>query len=158
MIRLFYDPHSLTWAQAGADGKTHKDHESAMAAGHYMLSGDFFENYQKFDSFFKILEDPNHFRRYKKLVIDRDDFVQPSCEGSVGRDFQRYDRSGRRTRDSVGFLAGMSSKGPFRSRSVVSQRRGPASLIACVADKLFVIVGDGERRAQLPEDSQRSSH
>ena len=97
MIRLFYNPHSLTWAQAGADGKTHKDHESAMAAGHYMLSGDFFENYQKFDSFFKILEDPNHFRRYKKLVIDRDDFVQPSCESRwdeifkdmVGRDAER---------------------------------------------------------------------
>jgi flavin-dependent dehydrogenase len=80
MIKLFYNPHSLTWAQAGADGKAHKDHESAMAAGHYMLSGDFFENYKKFDSFFEILEDPTHFRRYKKLVIDRDAFVQPSCE------------------------------------------------------------------------------
>jgi flavin-dependent dehydrogenase len=80
MIKLFYNPHSLTWAQAGADGKAHKDHESAMAAGHYMLSGDFFENYRKFDSFFEILEDPTHFRRYKKLVIDRDAFVQPSCE------------------------------------------------------------------------------
>jgi hypothetical protein len=79
MIRLFYDPHSLTWAQAGADGKTHKDHESAMAAGHYMLSGDFFENYEKFDGFFKVLEDPANFRRYKKLVIDRENFVQPSC-------------------------------------------------------------------------------
>jgi len=79
MIRLFYDPHSLTWAQAGADGKTHKDHESAMAAGHYMLSGDFFENFEKFDGFFKILEDPKQFRRYKKLVIDRPDFVQPTC-------------------------------------------------------------------------------
>ena len=80
MIRLFYDPHSLTWAQAGADGRTHKDHESAMAAGHYMLSGDFFENYEKFDGFFKVLEDPTQFRRYKKLVIDREDLVQPSCQ------------------------------------------------------------------------------
>jgi hypothetical protein len=50
-----------------------------MAAGHYMLSGDFFENYEKFEDFFQILEDPKHFRRYKKVVIDRDDFVQPSC-------------------------------------------------------------------------------
>jgi flavin-dependent dehydrogenase len=80
MIRLFYNPHSLTWAEAGADGKTHKDHESAMAAGHYMLSGDFFENYEKFDSFFKVLEDQTQFRRYKKLVMDRDEFVQPSCQ------------------------------------------------------------------------------
>ena len=79
MIRMFYNPHSVTWAQAGADGRTHKDHESAMAAGHYMLSGDFFENYEKFEGFFQILEDPRQFRRYKKLVIDRDDFVQPSC-------------------------------------------------------------------------------
>jgi len=97
MIKLFYNPHSLTWAQAGADGKAHKDHESAMAAGHYMLSGDFFENYQKFDSFFEILENPTHFRRYKKLVIDRDNFVQPSCESRweeifkdmVSRDVER---------------------------------------------------------------------
>ena len=80
MIKLFYDPHSLTWAQAGADGKAHKEHESAMAAGHYMLSGDFFENYEKFNSFFEILEHPDHFRRYKKLVIDREDYDKSSCE------------------------------------------------------------------------------
>jgi flavin-dependent dehydrogenase len=88
MIRLFYNPHSLTWAQAGADGERHKDHESAMAAGHYMLSGDFFENYHKFDGFFQILENPDHFRRYKKLVIDRDDFVQPSCSSKWSAVFQ----------------------------------------------------------------------
>ena len=79
MIKLFYNPHSVTWAQAGADGEAHKNHESAMAAGHYMLSGDFFENYKKFEGFFEILEDPEQFRRYKKLVIDRDEFVQPTC-------------------------------------------------------------------------------
>ena len=79
MINLFYKPHTLTWAQAGADGQTHKNHESAMAAGHYMLSGDFFENYEKFEGFFQILEHPENFRRYKKLVIDREEFVQPSC-------------------------------------------------------------------------------
>ncbi|MEO5717525.1 MAG: NAD(P)/FAD-dependent oxidoreductase [Chthoniobacterales bacterium] len=79
MIKLFYDPHTVTWAQAGADGQTHKNHESAMAAGHYMLSGDFFENYKKFEGFFEILESPEQFRRYKKLVIDRKEFVQPTC-------------------------------------------------------------------------------
>jgi flavin-dependent dehydrogenase len=79
MIRLFYNPHAVTWAQAGADGLAHRAHESAMAAGHYMLSGDFFENYEKFEGFFKILEDPKHFQRYKKVVIDRPEFNQPSC-------------------------------------------------------------------------------
>jgi flavin-dependent dehydrogenase len=79
MIRLFYNPHAVTWAQAGADGLAHKAHESAMAAGHYMLSGDFFENYEKFEAFFKILEDPRQFQQYKKVVIDRKEFNHPSC-------------------------------------------------------------------------------
>ena len=78
MIRLFYNPHALTWAEAGADGLTHKDHENAMAAGHYMLAGDFFENYGKYDEFFKSLEDGETFRRYKKYVIDRPAF-QTEC-------------------------------------------------------------------------------
>jgi hypothetical protein len=79
MIRLFYNPHAVTWAQAGSDGLAHKAHESAMAAGHYMLSGDFFENYEKFDEFFKVLEDPKQFHRYQKLVIDRPAFNHPTC-------------------------------------------------------------------------------
>lgn len=78
MILLFYNPHALTWAEAGADGSSHKDHESALAAGHYMLSGDFFENYGKYDDFFKTLENPDNFRRYKKYVIDRPAF-QTQC-------------------------------------------------------------------------------
>ena len=82
MIRLFYNPHAVTWAQAGADGLAHKAHESAMAAGHYMLSGDFFENYQKFEGFFEILEDPKQFKRYKRLIIDREEFNQPTCHSS----------------------------------------------------------------------------
>jgi hypothetical protein len=44
-----------------------------------MLSGDFFENYEKFEGFFQVLEHPENFRRYKKLVIDRKEFVQPTC-------------------------------------------------------------------------------
>jgi hypothetical protein len=79
MIRLFYNPHSVTWAQAGADGQAHKAHESAMAAGHYMLSGDFFENHEKFADFFAVLENPDNFRIYKAYVIDRKEFVKPSC-------------------------------------------------------------------------------
>jgi hypothetical protein len=50
-----------------------------MAAGHYMLSGDFFENYKKYDDFFAALEDPKQFARFKSLVIDRKDFVQSTC-------------------------------------------------------------------------------
>jgi hypothetical protein len=79
MIRLFYNPHAITWAEVGAEGDVHLRHESAMAAGHYMLSGDFFENYQKYHRFFELLEDPRGFERYKKLVIDRPSLNDVSC-------------------------------------------------------------------------------
>ena len=78
MIRLFYNPHALTWAEAGADGESHKNHQSAMAAGHYLLAGDFFEKYKKYNAFFKSLENPKAFRRFKDRVIDREVF-QTQC-------------------------------------------------------------------------------
>ena len=80
MIKMFYNPHAITWAEAGSDGQMHKRAESAMAAGHYMLSGDFFENYKKYDGFFQILESPDDFKRYKSLVLDRPNLNQPTCE------------------------------------------------------------------------------
>jgi flavin-dependent dehydrogenase len=79
MIKLFYNPHAISWAQVGAEGPVHRAHESAMAAGHFMLSGDFFENYQKYHRFFTLLEDPQKFDRYKRQVIDRPDLNAPSC-------------------------------------------------------------------------------
>jgi flavin-dependent dehydrogenase len=78
MIRLFYNPHALTWAEIGADGQSHKRHETVMAAGHYMLAGDFFENHQKYDRYFQALEHPEEFRAYQKVVIDRAEF-QTEC-------------------------------------------------------------------------------
>jgi flavin-dependent dehydrogenase len=79
MIRLFYNPHALTWAEAGADGQAHKRAETAMAAGHYMLAGDFFENHQKYNKMFEVLENPTQFRSYQKVVIARPSF-QTSCQ------------------------------------------------------------------------------
>ena len=79
MIRLFYNPHSISWAQVGAEGAAHRAHESAMAAGHFMLSGDFFENHEKYHRFFTLLEDPDRFARYKRQIIDRADLNDTTC-------------------------------------------------------------------------------
>jgi flavin-dependent dehydrogenase len=73
MIRLFYNPHAISWAQVGAEGEVHKRHESAMAAGHFMLAGDFFENHERYHKFFDLLEDPRGFQRYKTLILDREE-------------------------------------------------------------------------------------
>jgi flavin-dependent dehydrogenase len=77
MIRLFYSPHALTWAEAGADGQSHKRAETAMAAGHYMLAGDFFESHQKYNKLFRTLENPKMFQLYKDTIIDRASFQIP---------------------------------------------------------------------------------
>lgn len=71
MIRLFYNPHALTWAEAGSDGQSHKRAEAAMAAGHFMLAGDFFESHEKYNKLFEVLENPKMFQLYKATVIDR---------------------------------------------------------------------------------------
>lgn len=82
MIRLFYNPHAITWAEVGTEGAVHRMHGSAMAAGHYMLSGDFFENHAKYNRFFSLLEDPRGFDRYRRTVMDRPDLNQESCAAS----------------------------------------------------------------------------
>jgi amino acid adenylation domain-containing protein len=99
MIRMFYNPHAITWAAVGAEGPAHKAHESALAAGHYMLSGDFFENYEKYDKFFELLEEPKNFHRYRHLVIDRADFQRSDCETNFEQIFaDMLDEDARRRR------------------------------------------------------------
>lgn len=79
MIRLFYDPHAVTWASIGGPDQIHKSHEAAMAAGHYMLAGDFFENHERYNKFFGLLESPRNFEHYKNYVIEREAFRESSC-------------------------------------------------------------------------------
>ncbi len=102
MIKLFYNPHAITWADVGVEGNVHRRHESAMAAGHYMLSGDFFENYEKYNRFFTLLEDPTGFDRYRRRIIERPDLNEESCQANraevfaemLARDAVRHGRTG----------------------------------------------------------------
>ena len=100
MIRLFYNPHSLSWAEAAPTGVDEGDeaaqrHSAAMAAGHYMLAGDFFENQEKYHEMFDVLEKPRSFRQYKKLVIDRKRFQEVSCRRDEAlENFPRDARNG----------------------------------------------------------------
>lgn len=79
MIRLFYNPHAVTWAEVGKDKAVHKAAESAMAAGHFMLSGDFFERHERYDKVFELLEDPKMFHRYAKYVLGRPTLSDVTC-------------------------------------------------------------------------------
>jgi hypothetical protein len=82
LIKLYYNPHAISFAEVGPALSDHKSHESAMAAGHYMLAGDFFERHEEYGKFIDLLEDPSLFKGYKNLVIDRNDFQTSSCSAT----------------------------------------------------------------------------
>ena len=79
LIKLYYNPHAVSFAEAGAALQEHKSHESAMAAGHFMLAGDFFDRHAEYTKFIELLEDPSLFQGYRNYVIARDDFQTSSC-------------------------------------------------------------------------------
>jgi hypothetical protein len=82
LIKLYYNPHAISFAEVGPAWEDHKSHESAMAAGHYMLAGDFFERHEEYGKFIDLLEDPSLFKGYKNYVIDRNDFQTSSCSAT----------------------------------------------------------------------------
>jgi flavin-dependent dehydrogenase len=102
MIRLFYNPHAITWAQVGTEHQVHKRHQSAMAAGHFMLAGDFFENHERYNKFFELLESPRGFKRYANLILDRGDYDDTSCHTPWELAFGELSRAGNG--DAAGHL------------------------------------------------------
>jgi flavin-dependent dehydrogenase len=79
LITSFYNPHAVSWAGARTFFDEHQEHQDAMAAGHYILSGDFFENHRKYHAFLDLLQDPRSFEVYRHKVINRPGFNQESC-------------------------------------------------------------------------------
>ena len=94
MIKLFYNPHAVTWAEVGEEGEVHRAHQSAMAAGHFMLSGGFFEEHERFNKFFDLLENPRSFHRYARTVIERPDLNDSSCHTPSDVAFGELERRG----------------------------------------------------------------
>lgn len=83
LISLFYNPHAVSFAEAGSLFQSkHKEHEDAMAAGHYMLAGDFFENNEKYHKYLNLLAEPRRFDFYRDYVISREELHNP-CNTDV---------------------------------------------------------------------------
>jgi flavin-dependent dehydrogenase len=79
LISTFFNPHAVTFASARTFFDEHQEHQDAMAAGHYILSGDFFENHKKYHAFLDLLANPRYFDMYRHQVINRPSFNQESC-------------------------------------------------------------------------------
>lgn len=87
LIGLFYNPHSISFAEAASFFQEHREHEDAMAAGHFILCGDFFQNNQKYHNFLDLLADPRYFEMYRKSVIQRANLNPPACDTGLGNVF-----------------------------------------------------------------------
>jgi hypothetical protein len=81
LIRVFYTPEAINFAQLGnAEGAfaDHEHHQNAMSLQHFLLAGDFFEQANKYSEFVDELNSPRMFRRYQALVMNRDTFQAPA--------------------------------------------------------------------------------
>lgn len=88
LIRLFYNPEVLNFAQLGSAEPAfddYKHYENAMALQHYLLAGDFFEEANKYSEFIEELRRPELFARYKSFVFERPQF---SADGECGHPFE----------------------------------------------------------------------
>lgn len=83
LIRLFYNPKSINFAQMGAaSGLIYEQHQTAMALAHYLLAGDFFEKHEKYNDFIDLLQNPEMVEKYKTLVLDQRDLQGTSSCGA----------------------------------------------------------------------------
>jgi len=80
LIMFFYSAGSLNLAQmGGASNLIVEEHKNAMAVGHFLLAGDFFERYDDYAKVIDLFRNPRIYETYKKMVINRPDFEAESC-------------------------------------------------------------------------------
>lgn len=83
LIRLFYTPDAINFAQLGSASEAFSDfdhYKNAMAVYHFLIAGDFFERSAEYSGFVDSLRDTKMFRRYKRYVLDRPSLNAPTCE------------------------------------------------------------------------------
>ncbi|MGI8516311.1 MAG: NAD(P)/FAD-dependent oxidoreductase [Acidimicrobiia bacterium] len=83
LIRLFYTPEAINFAQLGSAESSFEDfdhYQNAIAVYHFLIGGDFFESSNKYSGFIESLRDPKMFASFKKLIINRPSLSAQSCE------------------------------------------------------------------------------
>jgi hypothetical protein len=83
LIRLFYTPEAINFAQLGSAGDAFEDfdhYRDAIAVYHFLIGGDFYERSGEYTDFIEKLREPRMFQRWKNLVLDRPTLNAPTCE------------------------------------------------------------------------------
>jgi flavin-dependent dehydrogenase len=83
LIRLFYTPEVVNFAQLATADKAFEDfdhYRNAMGVYHFLISGDYFERPDYYDEFIELLREDKTFNRYRKTIIDRPTLNTTSCD------------------------------------------------------------------------------
>jgi flavin-dependent dehydrogenase len=83
LIRLFYTPESVNFAQLGSADTAFDDfgrYRDAMSTYHFLIAGDFFDRPAYYNDFVETLREPKTFDRYKKTVLTRPTLNTTSCD------------------------------------------------------------------------------
>jgi flavin-dependent dehydrogenase len=82
LIRLFYTPEAINFAQLGSAGEAFSDfdhYKTAMGVYHFLIAGDFYEQSARYSDFVEALREPKTLRRYKERVLHSPALNAASC-------------------------------------------------------------------------------
>lgn len=79
-INIFYDPESFNLANLSSTSESnYEGYQTAFSLVHYLLAGDFFNNYEKYNDFLDMLKNPKQFARWRNLVVNRPNVHEKTC-------------------------------------------------------------------------------
>lgn len=82
-INIFYDPQGFNLAEMSSTSESnYKNYETAFSLTHYLLAGDFFNNYEKYSDFLDMLKNPKQFARWKNLVVHKPLKAENPCDNT----------------------------------------------------------------------------
>ena len=58
----------------------YKRHETAYSLIHYLLAGDFFNEYERYSNFLDLLAQPKQFAKYQNLVVNQKPHLTDTCQ------------------------------------------------------------------------------
>ena len=85
LINFFYTAGTINFAQMGAAAELiHQQQEDAMAVGHFLLAGDFFDRYDEYGKVIDKLKNPEVFKTWnQQLKLKRKMFQDKTCNMSL---------------------------------------------------------------------------
>jgi flavin-dependent dehydrogenase len=103
LIHFFYSVNTINFAQMGAASELiHQQHEKAMAVGHFLLAGDFFDRYEEYGKVIDILRRPRIFEAWNgDLMLKRRNIQDSTCNSSLDNAFHQLLRKDSKKFESV---------------------------------------------------------